>query len=391
MAEGPRLSIRARFALAVTVTLLTLGGAMLLAVALVMRYVPTYNLRAAGSLTASSTDALAATPASTSTLPGVVISSASDVLGTLLIVSAIALVVIGAIGAGVSWLVAGRMLRPLRSLTVAAERAATGALDHRVGLARDDEFGRLATTFDTMLDRLERSFTAQRRFAANASHELRTPLATTKTIIDVALDEMPNDPRGVLEQLEATNRRSIEVVEAMLDLSDIDRMAIPRDPVELAALVREEVELMREEAAGRDLRIVTMLEPVVVQGDAALLRRLAANLIGNAVVHNVPGGIVTVTTGGSSCALVVAGTGDPVPQETLRLLAEPFYRVRGRVQGNGDRHGLGLALVAAIVDAHGGGLDIQAPADGGLRVAVQLPRGSLSRGHPLFTEGDDGV
>ncbi len=390
MTERPRLSVRARFTLAVTVTLLALGGTMLLTVSLVMRYVPTYNLRTVGSLTVAKAVTLPGTMTSANTAPGVVISSASDVLGTLLVVSAAALVVIGAIGAWVSWLVAGRMLRPLRSLTAAAERAATGALDHRVGLARDDEFGRLSTTFDTMLDRLERSFTAQRRFAANASHELRTPLATTKTIIDVALDDVPRDARGVLEQLEATNRRSIEVVEAMLDLSDVDRMAVPRDPVELDALVREELDLVREEAARRDLRIVTALDPVVVEGDAALLRRLAANLIGNAVVHNVPGGSVTVTTGGSPPALVVTGTGDPVAPETLKLLAEPFYRIRGRVRGDGEGHGLGLALVAAIVDAPGGRLDIEAPADGGLRVSVQLPSGSLCGGHHLFTNSDHG-
>ncbi|MFZ4894830.1 sensor histidine kinase [Plantibacter sp. Mn2098] len=380
--------------------ILVVGLVMLAVVSIAMRYVPTYNFTAANpditpvlipttlTPTTGAAGATGTTTLATAKPSGIVISSSNDILATLFVTSGIALLVIGGLGAVLSWFVAGRMLRPLESLASAAERTATGSLSHRVGLdGPDDEFTRLSRSFDDMLDRLERSFTAHERFAANASHELRTPLATTKALLDVGRDGIEDTAvPDLLERLSETNDRSLDIVEAMLDLSDVARTVISTDTVDLGPIVASELELVADEAGATGVAL-TFTEPGtdagVVAGDAALLHRLTANLLINAVRHNDDRGeaSVTISTEGPMRVLRVENTGDDLSDAQLAVLREPFYRARGRVRAaprptatgsSRATHGLGLALVANIVDVHGGELELVARPGGGLIASVRL-------------------
>ncbi|PJJ55278.1 sensor histidine kinase [Compostimonas suwonensis] len=413
----PRFSARARFTIASSLLLVVIGALMLTGIYLAMRYIPTYDISPGTFTTAAPTTlTLSPTPLQAADLgtvvqTGVVISTAGDVLDTLLVVGIVSLVAIGALGAWLSWILAGRMLKPLQVLNTAAERAATGSLSHRVALAGpDDEFTRLSKTFDDMLERLERSFTAHQRFAANASHELRTPLATTKTLLDVGRDDpAAADVPQLLERLAETNGRSIEIVEAMLDLSDIGQSALRAQAVDVGGIVTSELRLVRAEASARGIRFTTSLEPAVASADSVLMRQLVANLLLNAVRHNTADGAASVSTrleplDPLPVVLTVSNSGDRVPPETIALLAEPFYRARGRVRevrsgpglsgagpSSGDTHGLGLALVASIVDAHEGRLEIAANVDGGLRVTVRLPGAVRGAGRGVDASADAGA
>lgn len=402
-----RLTVRARLAVTYAV-LLTVAGAVLLAiVAFVIGLVPSYEFAEPAATTTTATevtptDAIPAqsTPpsdspevaydpgllASTASEAAVVVSSRSDILQLLLWVSVGALVLLAAGGAWAGWFVAGRMLRPLQEVNEAAHRAARGHLDHRIALAGPrDEITDLADTFDGMLDSLERSANADRRFAANASHELRTPLATTRTMLDVALSSQAAGDVQLLERLREMNERSIATVEALLDLSELESTdAGVFGPVDLAALAASVVDESRVEAeeAGVRLTASASAAPVLVEGDEVLLRQLVVNLVQNAIRHNEPGGFVTVTTdaAGPLPILEVANSGAELDAATVAELTAPFHRGRGRTSAAAQRgRGLGLSIVAAIAERHGAGLHLVPRADGGLRVAVRFPRDAVAQ------------
>ncbi|MGY1858137.1 sensor histidine kinase [Modestobacter sp. SYSU DS0290] len=289
------------------------------------------------------------------------------------------LLVVGTVG---GWLLAGWMLRPLHQVHAVARHVAAGSLDRRVRLTgRHDEFGELAETFDTMLDRLQAAFDEQRRFAANASHELRTPYAVERAMLDVALA----DPAGVdvprlLSRLDETNRRGTETVEALLALAALDAGRAPaRAPVDLAEITAGVVADLAPLAdrAGVDVR--TELGEGDLDGVEPLIRQLVTNLVLNGVRHNTgPGGTVHVTTGSTGegrAELQVANTGPRVPPELVGTLTEPFVRGTGRVTtgSTASGSGLGLAIVARVAQAHGADLQLSAPPAGGLHVTVLFP------------------
>jgi two-component system sensor histidine kinase VanS len=288
------------------------------------------------------------------------------------------LLVFGLVG---GWLLAGRMLQPLDRITDAARRARDGSLDHRIALpGARDELTELADAFDAMLGRVQQTLDEERRFAANASHELRTPHAIIRTIVEVArADPDGRDVDEVLRRIAGTNDRAIAITEALLALARAGRGGTwTLEPLDLAAVVAEAVDEERADAAAAGIRIDTSLTAAPARGDRTLLGRLAANLVHNAVVHNEPGGWVSVTTGGTAHAaeLVVANTGPAVDPARAGTLVEPFVRGGGRARGaeSAGGSGLGLAIVAAIVRAHAGTLDISARPGGGLLVRVELPR-----------------
>ncbi|MFK0239816.1 sensor histidine kinase [Microbacterium sp. NPDC090281] len=385
-------SARARFTLANTLVLVLVGVAMFVATYVAMRYLPDYDLGAVPP----SDEVQTAVP-ETSTEPpdsggaqeSFVIATEADVLDTLVIVSGGALVLACALGALATWILTGRLLRPLRALTVASEQIADGSLGHRVAESGpDDEFRELAEAFNNMLDRLERSAVAQRRFAANASHELQTPLSTTKLLLDLSQDDpLQVDLPELLGQLSDSTARSIRIVNALLDLSDLDHQRLDKSPIDLAALVAEEVETIRPEAGGRQIAIAVDLADTTTVGDPTLIRQLVSNLLRNAVRHNVVGGSVRVLTrvgesqGHAVVELRISNTGAPLSPATLATLTEPFYRAAGRHDAatstprreQGKTHGLGLSLVQGIVEAHDGDLTLTALQPGGLLAAVRLP------------------
>jgi two-component system sensor histidine kinase VanS len=239
-----------------------------------------------------------------------------------------------------------------------------------------DEIHELADAFDTMLARLDRAFQAQRRFAANASHELRTPLSTTQTMLEVTRRNKEPSRAELLrlvERVDEVNRRNIETVEALLDLAEIEQSTIGREPVRLDRVAQQNVELVEAERAESDIEVVTRLDPVTTTGDPVLIRQAIANLAFNAVRHNVDGGRIEITTGSEDhggAFIRISNTGSVLSTEQVAALTEPFVRGAGRISSRG--HGLGLAIVQTVADAHGGSLLLEPRAGGGLTVTLVL-------------------
>jgi two-component system sensor histidine kinase VanS len=285
------------------------------------------------------------------------------------------LLVFGLLG---GWVLAGRMLSPLRRITDAVRTAGNGSLSHRIRLAgRQDEFRELADAFDTMLDRLESHVAEQRRFAANASHELRTPLAISQTLLDVARRDPTRDRDELLRRLRTVNTRAIDLTEALLLLGRSDRGNFAREDVDLSLVAEEAAETLLPLAEQRGITLDVTGGAALTSGSAELLLQMVTNLVQNAIVHNLPaGGSVTVRTEarGDTSVLRLENTGSPVSPELVPTLTEPFQRGTERVRT--DEHvgvGLGLAIVHSIVRAHDGTLDLVPRPAGGLLVTVRLP------------------
>ncbi len=283
-----------------------------------------------------------------------------------------------------AWALTGRLLRPLQEVTATARRLSAESLGERIDLRGPrDEVAELADTFNAMLDRLQSTFEAQRRFVANASHELRTPLSVIRTELDVTLADQDADVAELRRMAAVVSRavlRASQLVEALLLLARTDGTGLAvREPVDLAALVASAWEAVHADAAERGLRTAFHTAPAYAVGDPALLERVAGNLLENAVRHNVPDGWIEVHTEpvqGEWSELRVSSSGHLLPTDRVTELFEPFRR------GGVDRTaqtgtGLGLSIVRAVVSAHGGQLYADHAADGGLAVTVRLPAGIL--------------
>jgi signal transduction histidine kinase len=274
------------------------------------------------------------------------------------------------------WFASGRVLRPVREMTATARTISAGNLSERLSLTGpNDEFKQLGDTLDELLARLEASFEAQRRFVANASHELRTPLTVERTVLQVALAD-PNASastlRAACEELLASGHEQERLLEALLTLASSERGLERRDPLDLAIQAAVVLSKPRPEIERRGLKVESSLEPAWTSGDAALVERLIANLIDNAVRYNDDGGRVEVRTwtDDGRSVVSVANTGPLVPVTEVERLFEPFQRLEGR--GTGDNHGLGLSIVRAIATAHGAALTATARPGGGLIVTVRF-------------------
>jgi len=302
-------------------------------------------------------------------------------LKQLLTESGIALAIMTVVSIGLGWLVAGRVLRKLRTITAAARSISASSLHARLTLAGpDDELKELGDTFDGLLARLEAAFGAQRQFVANASHELRTPLARQRTLIEVALaDPEPSVAalQDVCARVLATGEQQERLIEALLTLARSQRGLDRREPIDLAAVAAEVLEARRPEAELRGLTVDAALQPAPILGDARLTERLAANLVDNAMRHNVAHGAIGVSTGvrAGHAVLSVRNTGPVVPPDQVPRLFQPFQRGGADRTGTKDGQGLGLSIVAAIAEAHGAWLRASAPAGGGLRVQAGFPPG----------------
>jgi len=300
-------------------------------------------------------------------------AQSSAALNQLLIDSAIGLAIMAVLSIWLGWVIAGRALRPLRTITNTAREISASNLHRRLAVhGPDDELTQLATTFDDLLARLEAAFEAQRRFVANASHELRTPLTLERTLLEVALGDPEANAesfRRTCEQLLGVGEQQERLIEALLTLSRSQRGLDRRELVDLAAVAAAAVA-----AAHRNgLAFETAFEPARTSGDARLIERLAANLVANAVIHNVPGGSVTIDTRtrNGSAVLRVANSGRPIRPDEIPRLLRPFERLEGGRTGESDGVGvgLGLSIVDAIAQAHeatltatprpGGGLDVE--------------------------------
>ncbi|MEU2132180.1 ATP-binding protein [Streptomyces sp. NPDC018352] len=300
-------------------------------------------------------------------------------LDTLLNRSLLALVGLSVIAFAFGYAMAGRVLSPLGRITRTARRVAGTDLSRRIELdGPDDELKELADTFDEMLDRLERAFTAQQRFVGNASHELRTPLAINRTLLEVHLSDpqAPPELKQLGKTLLATNERSEQLVEGLLLLARSDNQIVERKPVDLAEVASRAIDQTRGEAEERGVEIRGERAPAVVQGNGVLLERIALNLVQNAVRYNVPEeGWVEVTTElqGGQALLVVSNTGPVVPAYEIDNLFEPFRRLRTERTGSDKGVGLGLSIARSVARAHGGRIIAEPREGGGLVMRVSLP------------------
>src|SRR5262245_56204793 len=307
------------------------------------------------------------------------------------ITDVIAVVLITAAGVVAGYVVIARALRPLQSVTATARRLSGETLDQRINYTgADDEVAELAATFDAMLDRLGEAFETQKRFVANASHELRTPLAVMRTEIDVTLTDPEADVaeyRRMATVVRDASERANALVEALLVLARSEAQAgrrlVRKAPADLSTGVSAALSSVRQEAGRLALSVETDLLPAPVVGDPSLLDRLAGNLIENAVRYNHLGGRLWVRTGSdpAHATLVVGNTGFEVDQADVPGLFEPFRR-GGRERTGARGSGLGLSIVRAVCDAHGGTVAAVALEGGGLEVTVRLPAAATN---PVLT------
>ena len=295
-------------------------------------------------------------------------------LAHLLTYSSLSLVGAALLAAIAGWIAAGRILRPVHRLTAAARTASEQNLSQRIALQGPrDELRELADTFDTMLGRLDRAFTSQRQFIANASHELRTPLTLMRTAMDVVLAR-PEPTREELVSMAAEVRQAVDhserLIGVLLVLARNDQARTLTEPLDLAAVAEDALE-------GRiadGITMTTTLDDAPVTGDGVLLERLVANLLDNAERYNVAGGTVAIstTTHDATSVLRVVNTGAIVPADMVERLFLPFTRLDDRTRHDG--FGLGLALVSSIATVHNGTVHATAPSTGGLDITVSFPR-----------------
>ncbi|MFD4599774.1 sensor histidine kinase [Streptomyces sp. NPDC058464] len=311
----------------------------------------------------------------------------ADQMRQLLIEAGVAFAVMVVLSVALGWLMAGRVLAPLRTMTAAARRISADNLHERLAVTGPgDELKAMADTIDGVLARLEGAFEAQKRFVANASHELRTPLTLQQAVVDVTLADPAASVdalRAALLRVRAAGQEQERLIDALLTLARSQRGPERRELVDLAQVVQAWLP-----HAG--VRLAARLEHAPVYGDPQLIERLVVNLTDNAVRHNLPeGGWVRVWTGVDAAGrpgLRIANSGPVIPADRAAELFQPFRRLgaedrvlphaRTRSRGRGphqDGLGLGMSIAAAVVAAHGGRVRAHTHPTGGLTVELALP------------------
>lgn len=270
MSARHSLTARAKFTLSYAAFVLLAGLSILLVVGLfLLRYVPDRNIATQSGFVPNRSDLIDAfAPAAT--------------------IAILFLITFGLVG---GWFLAGRMLAPLHRITAVTRATARGSFTERVAkTGPDDEFGELATAFNQMLDRIEDDIAQQRRFAANASHELRTPLAVIQTVADAALSDPSADTSRALSHIQKTNARAIDLTEALLLLSRLERDVDLSEVVDLSLAAEEAEENLVHLASAHGVRIQLTTAVAHTRGSSTLLTQVATNLLHNAIVHNIPNG-----------------------------------------------------------------------------------------------------
>jgi signal transduction histidine kinase len=297
----------------------------------------------------------------------------------LMAMSLLALAVMAVLAVALGWLVAGHVLRPLRTMTTTTQRITEHSLHERLALAGpSDEVKDLADTIDGLLGRLEAAFDAQRHFVANASHELRTPLTLSRALLEVTLadpDASAGDLRTMGQELLASGEQQEQLIEALLTLATSARGLEQHEHFDLSDITAEVLQGPHPELGQTRLEVQATCGSAPALGDRRLVKRLVANLFDNAVRHNVTGGHITIgTRTESGCAvLTIANSGPVIPDEDIDRLLQPFERLSTERVNHPDGHGLGLSIVQSIAVAHGAAVSARSRPGGGLDVEVRFP------------------
>jgi signal transduction histidine kinase len=295
-----------------------------------------------------------------------------------LIESGIALVIMAVVAVVLGWIVAGRALRPVSTITATARRISATNLHERLTLdAADKEFQQLGDTLDSLFERLEASFAAQRHFIANASHELRTPLTRERTLLQVALADPSTSEmwHATGQALLASNREQGSIIEALLALASSEGEVERHEPIDLAVVAHAVLGANHPDVDHLGVNVDATIASASLEGDPDLIERLVANLLDNAIGHNVARGNVYLSTGTKDghAVLSISNTGPVIPSSEIARLFQPFQRLEPRRAGHNNGHGLGLSIVQAIATAHGAFVSAQAPPSGGLLIEVTFP------------------
>jgi signal transduction histidine kinase len=301
-------------------------------------------------------------------------------LGALFVQSVIALAIMTVIAIGLGWIVAGRVLRPLRTMTATTRQISEQNLHQRLSLSGpDDELKQLATTIDELLERLETSFEAQRQFVANASHELRTPLTVISGYLDTLADDSSIDAAwaGPIRDMRAQARRMNAIITDLLELSRLESTdgEAPREPIDVPRMLER---LHRDALAKNDRPRHVLLELESADGlygAAHELESAFTNVLVNALKYTLPDGTVRMRwrTDDDGAYFSVIDTGIGIPAEHIPRLTERFYRVdAGRSRGEGGS-GLGLAIVKHALQRHGGWLDVESTEGNGSTFTCHFP------------------
>ena len=276
-----------------------------------------------------------------------------------------------------AYFVSGRALKPLRSFASQVEQVQLNNLaDMRIDEDAISEFRQLSRSFNQMLERLNNAFAAQRQFTGNAAHELRTPLALMQARIELFADEhpaMPPETAEFLTLLREQTERLTQMTKTLLEMSALQ--SVPRnDRIQLAPMM-EEILTDLAPLAEKNGITLTCDGDGAMTGSDGLLYRLLFNLTENAIKYNRPGGTVRLTVQEEAAQLVirVSDTGCGIPEPYRESIFQPFFRVdksRSREYGG---VGLGLSLVWAIAELHGGSVCVEDSSEAGTTIAVQLP------------------
>jgi signal transduction histidine kinase len=389
----PRTTVRGRLTLLYGGLFLTCGVALLAITYLLVAHTFPVEHQTTARLggesiagTLPNTTQPVTTRVSPSAMTAVIDHYRSADLHQLLVESGIALAIMIVFSIALGWVVAGRVLRPLRTITTATQRISEQNLHRRLALeGPNDELKHLGDTIDALLARLQNAFDAQRQFVANASHELRTPVTVGCTLLEMVL----GDPHPTVESFRATcadvlesEQQQAKRIEALLTLAQGQAGLDQPQPVDLARITDHVLLTRRPEADDRQIDVRTILAPAAAAGDPELVERLIANLLDNALHHNTPNGHVELTTSTQAdhAILTITNTGPIVPADALTQLFQPFHRLAAARTTHGEGIGLGLSIVQAIADTHHATIDAQPQPAGGLKISISFPKPETSDG-----------
>lgn len=283
------------------------------------------------------------------------------------------------IGLAVGWWLAGRVINPINEISAAAVKIAAGDLSQRIDLAdTSNELGRLGTVLNSTFDRLGTALEEQKQFTADAAHELRTPVSVVLTQTQTALtrERTAGEYRETVESCQRAAQRMRRLIESLLELARLDagQETMKRERVELAQSAADCVRLVKPLADERKVKIHSTVPALKCIGDAERIGQVITNLLTNAVNYNLENGDVRISgeAKNGSAVITVTDTGQGIPAEDLPHVFKRFYRAeKSRTTG---RTGLGLSISKAIIDAHGGTLEVASELGKGTTFTIRLPQ-----------------